>query len=79
MRLYLRDDPKSHFKEARKTAPFYFIRISQSRYFLVDFVSEKHSFVAYFESKCKLLDKDESDFYHKDEVRVYQKQNLALS
>ena len=35
--------------------------------------------MAYFESKCKLLDKDESDFYHKDEVRVYQKQNLALS
>ena len=53
--------------------------MSQSRYFFVDFVSEKHSFVAYFESKCKLLDKDESDFYHKDEVRVYQKQNLALS
>ena len=64
---------------SRKTGPFYFIRISQSRYFFVHFVSEKHSFVAYFEAKCKLLDKDESDFYHKDEVRVYQKQNLALS
>ena len=62
-RLYLRDDPI----------------LFHTRYFFVDFVSEKHSFVAYFESKCKLLDKDESDFYHKDEVRVYQKQNLALS
>jgi len=46
---------------------------------LVDFVSEKHLFVAYFASKCKLLDKDESGFYHKDILRVYQKQNLALS
>ena len=64
---------------SRKTAPFYFIRIRQSRYFLADFVSEKHLFVAYFASKCKLLDKDQSDFYHKDLLRVYQKQNLALS
>ena len=64
---------------SRKTAPFYFIRIRQSRYFLADFVSEKHLFVAYFASKCKLLDKDKSDFYHKDLLRVYQKQNLALS
>ena len=64
---------------SRKTAPFYFIRIRQSRYFLGDFVSEKHLFVAYFASKCKLLDKDESEFYHIDILRVYQKQNLALS
>ena len=59
-----------------KTSPFYFIRISQSRYFLV---AEKHLFEASFASKCKLFDKDDSDFYHKDLVRVYQKQNLALS
>ena len=59
-----------------KTSPFYFIRISQSRYFLV---TEKHLFEASFASKCKLFDKDDSDFYHKDLVRVYQKQNLALS
>ena len=64
---------------SRKTAPFYFIRIRQSRYFLADFVSEKHLFVAYFASKCKLLDKDESEFYRKDILRVKQKQNLALS
>ena len=64
---------------SRKTAPFCFIRIRQSRYFLADFVSEKHLFVAYFASKCKLLDKDESEFYHIDILRVYQKQNLALS
>ena len=61
---------------SRKIAPFYFIR---DNYFLVDFVPEKHLFVAYFASKCKLLDKDKSDFYHKDLLRVYQKQNLALS
>ena len=61
---------------SRKTSPFYFIRINQSRYFLV---AEKHLFVASFASKCKLFDKDDSDFYHKDLVRVYQKQNLALS
>ena len=35
--------------------------------------------MAYFASKCKLLDKDESEFYHIDILRVYQKQNLALS
>ena len=64
---------------SRKTAPFYFVRIRQPRYFLVDFLSEKHLFVAYFASKCKLLDKDESEFYHVDILRVYQKQNLALS
>ena len=64
---------------SRKTAPFYFTRIRQSRFFLVDFVSVKHLFVAYFASKCKLFDKDKSDFYHKDLLRVYQKQNLALS
>ena len=63
---------------SRKTLPFYFIRISQS-IFLVDFVSEKHLFVASFASKCKLFDEDEPDFYHKDLVRAYQKQNLALS
>ena len=51
---------------SRKTAPFYSVGIRQSRYFLVDFVSEKHLFVAYFASKYKLLDKDESEFYHKD-------------
>ena len=56
-----------------KTSPFYFIRISQSRYFLV---AEKHLFEASFASKCKLFDKDESDIYHKDLIR---KQNLALS
>ena len=61
---------------SRKTSPFYFIRINQSRYFLV---AEKHLFVASLASKCKLFDKDDSDFYHKDLVRVYQKQNLALS
>ena len=61
---------------SRKIAPFNFIR---DNYFLVDFVPEKHLFVAYFASKCKLLDKDQSDFYHKDLLRVYQKQNLALS
>ena len=44
---------------SRKIAPFYFIR---DNYFLVDFVPEKHLFVAYFASKCKLLDKDMSDF-----------------
>ena len=41
--------------------------------------SANHLFVASFASKCKPLDKDQSDFYHKDLVRVYQKQNLALS
>ena len=46
---------------------------------MVYFVSEKHLFVAYFGSKCKLLEKDESDFYHEDLVRIYQKQNLVLS
>ena len=48
-------------------------------FFLVDFFSVKRLFVAYFASKCKLFDKDKSDFYHKDLLRVYQKQNLALS
>ena len=61
---------------SRKTAPFFFIRISQSRFFLVNLFSEKHLSVVYFVSKCKLFDKDESVFYHKDLIR---KQNLALS
>ena len=34
---------------SRKIAPFNFIR---DNYFLVDFVPEKHLFVAYFASKC---------------------------
>ena len=72
-RLSVRDDPKSHFKE---DCTIFFIRICQSRFFLVDLFSEKHLSVAYFVSKCKLFDKDESDFYHKDLIR---KQNLALS
>ena len=61
---------------SRKIAPFYFTR---DKYFLVDFVPEKHLFVAYFAWKCKLLYKEKSHFYHKDLLRVYQKQNLALS
>ena len=72
-RLSVRDDPRA---TSRKTAPFFFIRISQSRFFLVDLFSEKHLSVAYFVSKCKLFDKDESVFYHKDLIR---KQNLAPS
>ena len=56
---------------SRKTAPLYFM--------FGRFLSEKHLFVAYFASKCKLLDKDKYDFYQKDLLRVYQKQNLALS
>ena len=49
---------------------YFFGRFRFFRFFL---------FVASFASKCKLLSKDQSDFYHKDLVRVYQKQNLALS
>ena len=81
-RLPLRDDPKSHFKEdctvlfhKNKTVEIFFL----VDFFLVDFFSVKRLFVAYFASKCKLFDKDKSDFYHKDLLRVYQKQNLALS
>ena len=62
---------------SRKTGPFYFIRISQSGYFFGRF--RFFLFVASFASKYNLLDKDQSDFYHKDLVRVNQKQNLALS
>ena len=76
-RLYLRDDPKSHFKEdwtilfhTNKLVGIFFGRFRFFRSFL---------FVASFASKCKLLNKDQSDFYHKDLVRVHQKQNLALS
>ena len=76
-RLYLRDDPKSHFKEdwtilfhTNKSVGIFFGRFRFFRSFL---------FVASFASKCKLLNKDQSDFYHKDLVRVHQKQNLALS
>ena len=75
-RLSMRDDPKSHFK---KDCTVLFRKNKTVEIILVDFVSEKHLFVAYFASKCKLLDKDESEFYHKDILRVYQKQNLALS
>ena len=76
-RLPLRDDPKSHFKE--DCTILFHKNKTVEIFFLVDFVSVKHLFVAYFASKCKLFDKDESDFYHKDLRRVYQKQNLALS
>ena len=62
---------------SRKTGPFYFIRKSQSGYFFGRF--RFFLFVASFASKCNLLDKDQSDFYHKDLIRVNQKQNLALS
>ena len=75
-RLSLRDDPKSHFK---KDCTVLFRKSKTVEIILVDFVSEKHLFVAYFASKCKLLDKDKFDFYHKDLLRVFQKQNLALS
>ena len=65
---------------SKKTGPFYFIRISQSRYFFGRFrFFRSFLFVASIASKCELLNKDQSDFYHKDLVRVYQKQNLALS
>ena len=67
---------KSHFKE---DFTILFHTNKSVNFCLVDFVSEKHLFVASFASKCKLFDKDESDFYHKDLVRAYQKQNLALS
>ena len=65
---------------SKKTGPFYFIRISQSGYFFGRFrFFRSFLFVASFASKCEPLNKDQSDFYHKDLVRVYQKQNLALS
>ena len=76
-RLPLRDDPKNHFKE--DCTILFHMNKTVEDFFLVDFVSVKHLFVAYFASKCKLFDKDKSDFYHKDLLRVYQKQNLALS
>ena len=76
-RLYPRENAKSHFKEdwtilfhTNKSVGIFWGSIS----FLSFFLS-----VASFASKCKLLNKDQSDFYHKDLVRVYQKQNLALS
>ena len=76
-RLPLRDDPKSHFKE--DCTVLFHKNKTVEIFFLVDFFSVKRLFVAYFASKCKLFDKDKSDFYHKDLLRVYQKQNLALS
>ena len=76
-RLSLRDDTKSHFKE--DCTILFHTNKTVEIFFRVDFVSVKHLFVAYFASKCKLFDKDKSDFYHKDLLRVYQKQNLALS
>ena len=72
-RLSVRDDPKSHFKE---DCTIFFHTNKSVKIFLVDLFSEEHLSVAYFVSKCKLFDKDESDIYHKDLIR---KQNLALS
>ena len=69
----MRDDPKSHFKE---DCTIFFHKNKSVKIFLVDLFSEEHLSVAYFVPKCKLFDKDESDFYHKDLIR---KQNLALS
>ena len=76
-RLYLRDDPKSHFKEDW-TISFHWI--SQWRYFFGRFPFCKSLVCCVLcVETCKPLDKEQSDFYHKDLVRVYQKQNLALS
>ena len=74
-RFYLRDDPKSHFK-ADWTILFHTNKSVGIFFWSISFLS---FFLASFASKCKPLNKDQSDFYHKDLVRVYQKQNLALS
>ena len=82
-RLYLRDDPKSHFKEdwtilfhTNKSVKIFFWSIS---FLQITCLLRPLRRNAEMQEKCKPLDKDQSDFFHKDFVRVYQKQNLALS
>ena len=75
-RLYLRDDPKSHFKEDR-TISFHTNKSVKIFFCSISFLQSTCLLRPLRRNPNRLIKM--SDFYHKDLVKVYQKQNLALS